>query len=622
MPRDAREGAEAQVKAVAILAAGAALTASTASEAALGASVRAGAFYSGAILILLFAVLLPARLAVLSVPLTLVLLAGTRYVNEIKIAAVGLPITFLDLQMTLTEPGAAASAMGLRPVLAKAAAVGGILIGAITLAVVLALRRRCAHRRPRLWRAWSRDGGAPAAVSMAVLIVILGAGRTVLVRHGEFVRANLTTLEPELWLESWTPESQSALSRRIGVLEYVAFTYAAGDAEVPSGAAPPPGGADVTRAARTIVPMRFGATRPLLPNIVFFHAESTFDPNVSLRLLDRVDLPLWSRSSRTRALGPLRVNVVGGGSWVTEFEVLTGVDSRIFGFQGFYTHHYVAPTTRNTFVLYLARKGYRTAAYSAVDGHFSNTENAFKTYGFQRFMGGPELRLPSDWNALVDRDVIEQVVHRGAFTDAGPFFYYIGTNENHGPHPCRNFAAAAQFITTFEPAASFAQNCALNEYLRRARSTSDAFTRVAEELTRVEKRTGRPFVLLAYGDHQPWSFTDGLYSVAGGTAVNEGIEDFSALRTGADDHLTFFHLVTSDAWTFDLRLDPPPPATLLPSIVSALIANSSDDLYLPVNFLAYATCGSDFRRSDCALYPQIGGWLRYALRTPAAPRRE
>src|SRR5262249_10856812 len=43
----------------------------------------------------------------------------------------------------------------------------------------------------------------------------------------------------------------------------------------------------------------------------------------------------------------------------------------------------------------------------------------------------------------------------------------------------------------------------------------------------------------------------------------------------------------------------PPPASLLASLVSAFVADSYDDLYLPMNFLAFASCGSDIRASGC-----------------------
>ena len=73
----------------------------------------------------------------------------------------------------------------------------------------------------------------------------------------------------------------------------------------------------------------------------------------------------------------MRVNTIGGGSWVSEFEVLTGVDSRIFGYQGFYTHYYIAPKVKNSFSEYLANKGYNTAAFYPIEGSFYNADKAF-----------------------------------------------------------------------------------------------------------------------------------------------------------------------------------------------------------------------------------------------------
>jgi hypothetical protein len=155
--------------------------------------------------------------------------------------------------------------------------------------------------------------------------------------------------------------------------------------------------------------------------------------------------------------------------------VVTGVDSRIFGYQGFYTHFDIAPKVQNSFGEYLARKGYQTAAFYPVEGSFYNAEKAFRSYGFREFIDGQALRLPSDWGSLIDRDIIKAVVEHGAFKRSGPFFYFVGTSQNHGPHPCRSFESEQQFLTTFAANVSFEQNCELNEYLKRAASTSEAF---------------------------------------------------------------------------------------------------------------------------------------------------
>jgi hypothetical protein len=117
--------------------------------------------------------------------------------------------------------------------------------------------------------------------------------------------------------------------------------------------------------------------------------------------------------------------------------------------------------------------------------------------------------------------------------------------------------------------------------------------------------TGRPFVLLVYGDHQPWTFTEGVYSVAGGTAVDEGYNSFADVRTSAGEYQTFFHLLASNQRVVRSSFTKPAPASLLPTLASAFVAASRDDLYLPINFLAFASCGSDIRASGCKRYADI-----------------
>ena len=160
----------------------------------------------------------------------------------------------------------------------------------------------------------------------------------------------------------------------------------------------------------------------------------------------------------------------------------------------------------------------------------------------------------------------------------------------------------------------------MNEYLRRAISTSDAFELVLKQLKQIERQTGRPFVLLVYGDHQPWSFTEGVYSIPAGAAAENGLKNFSGVRTTADGQQTFFHLLASDNMVVRSRFTRPPPVSLLPSLVSAFVATSHDDLYLPINFLAYASCGSDIRASGCQRYAEIARSARHALLTEPASR--
>jgi phosphoglycerol transferase MdoB-like AlkP superfamily enzyme len=604
-------------KLLGILVASCALVAASYSELILGYLNQFASIYSFCFLVLLFTLLLPGRLFLLSIPLAVGAIRGLNHLNELKIAGVYLPITFFDVKTVLADPMVFVNAVGIRNDIYRIVSIAFVLFA---FALVVSAFYKCSGYSFPEYLQLSRSRGESRTRSSffvwnaVTLLVLVIAAQTCLARYGRFVHSNLK--DTKLWRELWLPSTQVTLSRDLGILEYVAFSLAAGEgADISFDRGPVPAPNEVRLAAARFVNSPSRASKRLLPNIVFFHAESTFDPTLAFRLSAPIGLPLWSKQPETRALGPLHVNVIGGGSWVTEFEVITGVDSRFFGYQGFYTHFYIAPKIKNSFVKYLVKKGYKTAAFYPIEGSFYNANSAFRSYGFEEFVDGPALRLPPDWESLVDRDIIKAVIERGAFKSSDPFFYFIGTSENHSPHPCRSFASDRQFLTTFAAKVSFEKNCQLNEYVKRARSTSDAFELVLNQLRKIERVTGRPFVLLVYGDHQPWSFTEGVYSVAGGTAVGEGYNSFADVRTNAGGYQTFFHLLASNQRVVRSSFTKPVPASLLPTLASAFVAASRDDLYLPINFLAFASCGSDIRASGCKRYAEISwrGHLRDAV---------
>jgi phosphoglycerol transferase MdoB-like AlkP superfamily enzyme len=610
----------AQAKPLIILVVCCTLVATSYSDVILAVLNHFGSIYSFCLFVMLSALVLPERLIILSIPLALGALTALSRVNEIKISAVSLPVTFDDVKTVIADPMVLVNAVGIRDDLYRIVSITvGVLLFALVVSAFYKIRgySLLEHLRLSRSRAETRTRSSAFVLNAATLLVVLIAAHTYLARYGRFVHANLSTNETKLWQDLWLPSSQVALSRKLGVLEYLAFSsFAAngsGDISLEHGSDPTV--KELRGAAAEFVNSSVHPSKALLPNIVFFHAESTFDPNLAFRLSARIDLPLWSKQKETRALGPLRVNVIGGGSWVTEFEVITGVDSRIFGYQGHYTHYYIAPKVKNSFAEYLVRKGYKTAAFYPVEGSFYNAEKAFKSYGFNRFIDGRQLRLPEDWGSLIDREIIKAVIDHGAFKASGPVFYFISTSENHGPHTCRSFESEQQFLTKFAAPVSFEENCQLNEYLRVAISTSSAFELVLKQLKQIERQTGRPFVLLIYGDHQPWSFTGGIRSIAGGTAAEQGFKNFSRVRTNADGYQTFFHLLASNNTVVRSRFTKPPPAPLLPTLVSAFVATSYDDLYLPINFLAFASCGSDIRASGCDRYAEIARSARGALLT-------
>ena len=561
------------------------------------------ALLSFAVIALPLAILLPGRWAVAAPLLAIAAIAALNRVDAIKHDATGLPITYLDVTTALAHPSPVVRAVGYQgawwPIAVAAVLVGGVAIALAALAA----------RRMTVRGAMIRMAGLAAAAMLASMAFV---------QAGNALSRSLAVLFPDLLNASWEAQAQIALRERMGPVEYLAFTRSAGDAaaaELANRTPSPLPTADIRESARRQLLTGERRAGPL-PNIVLFHAESTFDPNQIFRLAKPVPMPgLWSATAETRALGPLRVNVIGGGSWVTEFEVLTGLDSRGFGYGGFYTHQTVGSRAKAGFPAYLRARGYRTDAYYTESRDFFAVGQAFARYGFDQFHDAADLQLGGGWSET-DRMVAEQVVRLGGFRPtAQPRFLYVSSQQNHSPHGCRYFRRESDLIARFAAPSSLAVDCVLSEYLRRAASTAAAAELLLRGLKAMQAATGRPFVLLIYGDHQPYVFTEGRFSVAGGRAGTEAADDvsFARHRRGDNYRITFYHLLASAPDAIAKRSDAPIAASLIPTLLSAYVAEDLDRLYLPFNLLAQERCGADWLNRRCALSADLQSWGRAAV---------
>ena len=167
-----------------------------------------------------------------------------------------------------------------------------------------------------------------------------------------------------------------------------------------------------------------------------------------------------------------------------------------------------------------------------------------------------------------------------------PSFGYVVLYENHAPHRCEHFEDTSQFSATFAEPVGFTQNCELNEYLRRMASTARAIEAMDGYLKAEERATGRPYVLVVFGDHQPHTFT-------GTKSPPLSNFDYVSQRTEASTRETFLHIRSSAPSPLRCCGSEAPPAFLLPTLISAYAASGVDDLYLPQNLEVFQRCGSE-----------------------------
>lgn len=328
---------------------------------------------------------------------------------------------------------------------------------------------------------------------------------------------------------------------------------------------------------------------PSRPDVVAVLEESTFDP----RMLKLCTIPpcrraMFDPDRRTRAHGPLSVHTFGGGTWTSEFSLLTGLSHTLFGNAGLYAPYNLAPRVSFTLPKVFKAAGYRAIAVYPMTGDFLNARNAYDYYGFDAFYDGTQYGL--GWESH-DADLLK--VFERIYADEKrvrpdqPLFVFMLTLHQHGPHmvPFADLAPPFDkplFPGVFKPPAlDDWLNLNLNNYLERLQQ-SDA---MMGDLEKFLLDRDQPTLLMHFGDHQP-SF-DG--------AINE-IPKSVPKEAGANPNWVTYFMIKSN---FPVRRKFDYPALDIAFLGSLLldIAGIPKDDYYQANTLLRERCKG--RYLDC-----------------------
>lgn len=242
---------------------------------------------------------------------------------------------------------------------------------------------------------------------------------------------------------------------------------------------------------------------PTRPDIVVVLEESTFDPSS----LQACDIPqcqnhsLIDPSAWTKAWGPMISHVYGGGTALSEFDVLTGLNYGMFGLAGGYAPWSLAPRLRDSFPLQLNRLGYRTVAVYTVGGGYMNAEDAYGDYGFDAFYDAPSLGL-EPWEETDDEmfAAAQRVYEQERAKSHQPIFLMVKTIEQHGPHNNHPLASLPPpYNHGLFPGLSPEAQLNLSNYLARM----DASDKAMEGLEKYFLGRSRPTIVMSFGDHKP-----------------------------------------------------------------------------------------------------------------------
>jgi len=216
-----------------------------------------------------------------------------------------------------------------------------------------------------------------------------------------------------------------------------------------------------------------GAVRP---HLVLLQLESFCDPR---RLGVAQALPCWDAlAAGALARGRLAVPGFGANTMRTEFVVLTGLDDAALGLDRFNPYFRFARAPVTSLAWALGGAGWDTACLHPYDGRFFGRDRVLPALGFRRFDDATAFADAPREGGLVTDAALGRHIIAGIEAATNPVFLYAISVAAHGPWPGP------------DPAGAWAARMAATDAMLGA--VADA-----------ARRSARPVVLVAFGDHRP-----------------------------------------------------------------------------------------------------------------------
>ena len=229
-----------------------------------------------------------------------------------------------------------------------------------------------------------------------------------------------------------------------------------------------------------------------LPHIILLHDESSFDITAAPGIKVPPGYGSHFRSFDGRAR-KLVVEGVGGPSWFTEYNVLTGLSARSYGRFATSVTRIAAGRVSRGLPHSLSRCGYKTFSLYPFYGAFLDSRAFQMTAGIARYLDMRDLGT-RDFEAdsfYFDRAVKIIERERGH----GPLFLYVYTVANHFPWDKR---LRPELTPDWRDLGNAPD---VDEYIRRQGMTAHDYRRFLQRLA--EEFPSESFLIVRYGDHQP-----------------------------------------------------------------------------------------------------------------------
>lgn len=241
------------------------------------------------------------------------------------------------------------------------------------------------------------------------------------------------------------------------------------------------------------------------PNIIVIMSEAFYDLDRLEGAVSYSEDPMqpFREVCKEGISGDLYVNVYGGSTHFTEFEFLTGWNTRGMN-TGSCPYKEYFSKDQPSFARYLREQGYQTVAIHPYNGKFWNRYVAYPRLGFDAFIDQYRMSYQEKCGYISDDSLTKEIIKQFEEKKEGsPFFCFSVSVANHiailNGEEKEN--APDQIKVTYDDALGYGPNKKrwVQEYVSGIEKSGEAL----QELTDYLKTQDEPTIVVFFGDHAP-----------------------------------------------------------------------------------------------------------------------
>ena len=246
------------------------------------------------------------------------------------------------------------------------------------------------------------------------------------------------------------------------------------------------------------------------PNVIVVMSEAFWDINNLEGLVEADENPMdrYFELAKEAITGQVAVNIYGGGTNNSEFEFLTGINTKYITNKNCYNEYF--DKEQESLVSYLKEQGYYTMAFHPYDGDYWSREEGYANMGFDEFYSDVDFKNREMCHGYISdkamtKEIIERFEEQKAINPEQSVFTFVVSVQNHVNDMGKFDEASAKEgctgigTTVLGDIADDESRENVEEYYNGMRETIEAL----EELLTYYRDYDEDTVVVFFGDHAP-----------------------------------------------------------------------------------------------------------------------